>query len=487
MNTTHNSPNHPHHSHNTTTNNTATSSNNTRHSSGGSSNATTHTSHSNQHPFIESTLPTFEGPVSYEGDMVGNLFHGNGKIVYLNSGVIFRGSFINGLKHGLGVVYYPSRPPGTVNNTDNTDLNNNDNDIVYTQLEAVFDNDTIHGTPTIKHPGGDIYIGPIRNGQMEGYGRYYYHQTNDLYIGMFSHGLRHGSSGIIKFNIHGPPHTLSSQINLNGIDITQVFQQVLAGGQGGGNNTSPDQHHHSPTPPTNPTQQLPTIASLTSKYLTDCEEFFYGEFKEDRFEGRGTYLSKYGFYQGLFKSGLKHGLGTLLFPNGNCFIGEFYQSMKQGHGTLIYARGGEYTGQWLQDLAHGEGTCRYANGEVFQGTFANGRKHGPGVLSLSNGDCLKATWDNDSINGHGKIIYSGSGLIYDGGIVNDSREGLGTLTDATTSTVFSGTFVNNARSGPGRIVFADGSYAEGVWDSGRTVGDLTYHLAPHSIWSNPDL
>ena len=44
----------------------------------------------------------------YEGGFRDGLFHGEGKLVYKNSGIVYEGQFRNGLRHGKGQVRFPS-------------------------------------------------------------------------------------------------------------------------------------------------------------------------------------------------------------------------------------------------------------------------------------------------------------------------------------------------------------------------------------------
>lgn len=414
--------------------------------------------------------------------MLGNLFHGKGRLTYLQTGVIFEGSFIDGKRSGPGVVHYPSKNPSDQHYTHETTQELPQNDVVYTQLDATFENDRIKGIPTIKYPDGDVYTGPIQNGQMEGYGRYYYKDSNDIYIGTFVKGLREGT-GLIKFNIRGPPHSISGKVPNTDIDLNTPFNPHAASSTASPiiPTTSNTQNNTS----NNSSSSSNNITALTAQFLTDCAEIYIGEFSHDKFSGKGKYIGHNGIYFGEFSRGMKEGFGSLLYPNGNKYVGQFLRGIKQGQGVLSYARGGEYSGSWDGDMASGEGKCKYANGEVYAGHFAQGRKHGPGVLTLTSGDILKATWDNDLPNGKGSIYYS-NGVIYEGGIHGDSREGYGTLFDPATNTKFEGNFEQNKRHGHGKIVFTDMSYAEATWQYGHVIGEMIYHLAPNSIWNNPD-
>ena len=57
-------------------------------------------------------------------------------------------------------------------------------------------------------------------------------------------------------------------------------------------------------------------------YFADLERTYEGNFEENVFEGKGKFTYKDGkCYTGDFKAGLKCGQGTMIFANGNKYIG----------------------------------------------------------------------------------------------------------------------------------------------------------------------
>ncbi|MBT89031.1 MAG: hypothetical protein CMN79_00875, partial [Spirochaetales bacterium] len=54
--------------------------------------------------------------------------------------------------------------------------------------------------------------------------------------------------------------------------------------------------------------------------------------------------------------------GTLFYPDGSKYAGEFYNGMFHGKGVFTYPDGGEYIGQWNDNEHHGKGTMKYAHG-----------------------------------------------------------------------------------------------------------------------------
>lgn len=59
-------------------------------------------------------------------------------------------------------------------------------------------------------------------------------------------------------------------------------------------------------------------------------DFYDGEFKSDRAEGKGAYYSH----------------------DGNVYIGEWKNDMRNGRGTYVFANGSKYTGNWSTTFSH---------------------------------------------------------------------------------------------------------------------------------------
>jgi hypothetical protein len=136
-------------------------------------------------------------------------------------------------------------------------------------------------------------------------------------------------------------------------------------------------------------------------------------------------------YEGNYKDGLKHGVGKMVFPNGNVYEGEWFENkvrvsilsrwlivltehfvallQMQGEGTYTYKKSGDiYSGGFLADKKHGQGTYEFGadsslmTGEwesgqiktgkwvlkgaaVYTGEFKLGRPFGPGAFSFESG------------------------------------------------------------------------------------------------------
>jgi hypothetical protein len=86
--------------------------------------------------------------------------------------------------------------------------------------------------------------------------------------------------------------------------------------------------------------------------------------------------SNEGVYVGDLVDGVRHGHGTITWPNnGGKYVGEFKDGKMHGQGTYIYANGDKYVGEWKDDNYHGRGTITYANGEKYVGEWKYGNRY----------------------------------------------------------------------------------------------------------------
>jgi len=130
-------------------------------------------------------------------------------------------------------------------------------------------------------------------------------------------------------------------------------------------------------------------------------------------------------YEGETKDGMKHGMGTLTWDDGDQYVGEFRFDEKTT-GTFRWKGGDTYNGEWKNSLMHGKGTYTYKNGRRYEGQWFAGYKQGFGVFSWPNGDVYVGQFLRDMCNGVGIQSYS-DGRIYKGHWANNRKHGYGTL------------------------------------------------------------
>ena len=80
------------------------------------------------------------------------------------------------------------------------------------------------------------------------------------------------------------------------------------------------------------------------------------------------------------------GMGTMVYPDGSKYVGQYQFGLQNGEGTLYYASGDKYTGEWQNTYKHGRGTTFWANGDKYIGKWEYGKREGKGTYYWANGD-----------------------------------------------------------------------------------------------------
>ena len=100
--------------------------------------------------------------------------------------------------------------------------------------------------------------------------------------------------------------------------------------------------------------------------------------------------------------------GTLTYPNGNEYVGEFKDGKRNGQGTYTFANGNEYVGEFKDGNLNGKGTYTFADGSKYVGEFKDGKYHGQGTFTYASGKKEVGYYIN---NEYVPEICEGMGLI----------------------------------------------------------------------------
>lgn len=87
--------------------------------------------------------------------------------------------------------------------------------------------------------------------------------------------------------------------------------------------------------------------------LKNIDGTYEGNCKGGKADGDGIAKGE-DTYQGQFKKGLPHGVGTYVWSDGRIYEGEFVKGMKEGQGKLIVKEDSIVTGFWKKDVYVGQ-------------------------------------------------------------------------------------------------------------------------------------
>ncbi|MEW5922004.1 MAG: hypothetical protein AB1796_13885 [Bacillota bacterium] len=80
-----------------------------------------------------------------------------------------------------------------------------------------------------------------------------------------------------------------------------------------------------------------------------------------------------GSYTGGEKAGIPHGYGTIVWPDGTVYQGEWHEGQMEGEGEIRWPSGSRYVGRWQEGMMHGPGTIYLPGGAAISGNWQYGR------------------------------------------------------------------------------------------------------------------
>ncbi len=100
-----------------------------------------------------------------------------------------------------------------------------------------------------------------------------------------------------------------------------------------------------------------------------------------------------------------NGKGTMAWPNGDVYIGEWKDGKTHGVGTLTWSYGAKYVGEWKDGKTHGLGKMTWYNGKFWEGTWKNGSQDMTKTFLASDIKVTKVFWDNSIPISKKKYVY----------------------------------------------------------------------------------
>ncbi|XP_047226297.1 alsin-like isoform X4 [Girardinichthys multiradiatus] len=183
-------------------------------------------------------------------------------------------------------------------------------------------------------------------------------------------------------------------------------------------------------------------------------------------------------YTGGWLVGRIHGRGTMKWPDGRVYKGNFKNGLEDGYGECLVPnkvqdKHDTYQGQWREGKIHGFGKYKYASGEVYEGCFCDGQRHGYGMLSsgklaLTSSSVFIGHWVHDKKTGYGVHDDIMRGEKYMGFWLDDLRHGSAVVVTQY-GVYFEGSFKENKMSGSGLLVSDDDTVFHGEFSDDWTI------------------
>ena len=197
---------------------------------------------------------------------------------------------------------------------------------------------------------------------------------------------------------------------------------------------------------------------------------YVGEFFNGERNGQGTMTGPSGCkYVGEWKNDKMDGQGTGIYPSGNKYVGGWKNDKRSGYGTMTYAKVGRrptYVGEWIDGMRNGHGTMTWPDREYI-GAWKNDKMDGHGVMILKDGREYAGEWRNSKTHGQGTMTWP-NGDKYVGEWKNDKMDGHGTMTWLS-GRKYMGAVRNNVKNGLGTMTWPNGDkyigeFRDGIFD-----------------------
>jgi len=466
----------------------------------------------------------YNGEVIYKNKK--EIAHGYGVLSckYLARGYKYTGNFHTGKRHNYGEEeYYEKDGNSFVTYSYKGKWKNNQKDgkgIMKTNLGTyigIFNKNKLHGACSFTSCEGDTYQCTFKYGfPKEGYcsfplyinydndenftAVYISGNKNDIYIGNFKNGKKHGQGVEYKgYEIYDGQWENDQK---NGYGVYSLSNVILPFDKQDWKGNWKDDKKHGYFEITYKKGNISNVKCnfrFDEKHGQHIETFNDGSihdinYKNGMVDGKAVFTScdgnthegnfkngkpqngylvwnfLEGMYYGNFKDGKKNGYGKFTYKNGNVYDGEWKDDKKNGKGVLTLPNG-KYDGGWKDDKKNGKGVLTLPNGNVYEGTFKDDKIDGLGVYKWANGDIYVGNYEDGKKNYHGKFT-SANGLEYDGEYKDDNFNGPGELTYEN-GDVYKGKWKDGKRNGYGILMTTKYRY-EGIWKGNKMHGHGMY-------------
>ncbi|RID54847.1 hypothetical protein BRARA_G02137, partial [Brassica rapa] len=90
-------------------------------------------------------------------------------------------------------------------------------------------------------------------------------------------------------------------------------------------------------------------------------------------------------YSGEWFNGQSHGFGVQTCADGSSYVRKFKFGLKHGLGSYHFRNGDKHAGEYFRDKIHGFGVCHFPNGHYYEGAWHEGRKQRYGTYGFITG------------------------------------------------------------------------------------------------------
>lgn len=389
---------------------------------------------------------------------------------------MYKGSYVYGKKCGHGKKYYTW---GDVYEGNwHNDLQNGTGSMMYANGDHYSGNwkdGEIEGYGVMKYADGSMYEGCFKKGFKEGYGKHVDVSNNYEYEGMFKADQMCGH-GDITYRCHGDI-TYNKKSTYSGF-----FDKNMHNGNGKMEYENGDKYDGEWK---DGLRDGRGVAMMCDKMGNKIK--VEGEWKDDNIVGvcdvlmygGDRFIGRWDDYVRISRAEIpaitdKDHPPTVVFKNGDIYVGELSGMVPSGTGIMSYALSNQnvvmYKGRWMDWKYNGHGELLYKNGTRYIGEWVDDKMYGKGRIVYENGDIYNGEWERGYYVGKGEYISKSDGSV----IKYIHKENGDVMIYEGDRLVYEGNHNNLMRHGYGRETDRDGCVYEGNWKDGvRDSGKIT--------------
>ncbi len=265
------------------------------------------------------------------------------------------------------------------------------------KYDGEFKDNDFYGQATYTHADGTKYVGEYQDDKRNGQGTLT-HANGTKYVGEFKDGKRNGQgTGTLlsgeKYVGEWKDGKVLGWGTVYSVNGSIINQGIWADGK---------------LVRSEPVQQatVPVCQGSDASRWSYCfgtvtfpkGDNYSGEWKYGKWNGQGTFTFVDGNkYVGEYKDDKRNGQGIYTYANGEKYVGEFKDNEFYGQGTFYYLGGTKYVGEW-RGKRNGQGTHTTPSGEKYVGEFKDNNFHGYGTTYTSNGSIVsQGIWADNKL------------------------------------------------------------------------------------------
>ena len=187
------------------------------------------------------------------------------------------------------------------------------------------------------------------------------------------------------------------------------------------------------------------------KQIWTKDSYYIGEYKDDKANGLGKFVTNNNVYKGEFISDSANGYGIYNYNNNEIiFEGYWDEDVQNEYGIEKWKDGSVYMGQYFSGKKNGIGTYMWLDGTKYEGEFKDNAFHGYGIYYFTEKKIYMGQWIYNKKDGYGEFIIDDK--IFMGFYRDDKKNGFGIFFWKSECKLFVGFWKEGKKDGFGKII-----------------------------------